>query len=102
MGWETLHPISIDELHLNLVKLHENKSYVKSVEVDHAARALRVDLNWTANGAGYKDFEIPLKSGSTQEVSDIVKVMLGESERGLVPSRLAAEKIFAYIDTARR
>jgi hypothetical protein len=102
MAWEQLLPHSIEELHANLVKLHENKSHVKSVKVDHAVRAIRVDLDWTANAAGHKDFEIPLKSGSTNEVNEIIQVMLGESARGLVPSRSSAEKIYNYIDQGRR
>ncbi|MBL8742096.1 MAG: hypothetical protein JNK04_13405 [Myxococcales bacterium] len=74
---------------------------MKSVKVDHANRVIRVDLDWLAN-TQMNDFMIPLKTGVTNEVDEIVKVMLGESERGLVPGRAAAEKIFQYIDGTRR
>jgi len=101
MGWKTLQPNSIEELHSALVQLHENKQHVKSVKVDHQNRVIRVDLDWLAN-TKVEDFMIPLKSGTTNEVDEIIKVMLGESQRGLVPSRAAAEKIFQYIDGAHR
>lgn len=101
MAWETLQPHSIEELHQALVQLHENRKHVKSVTVDHQNRVIRVDLDWLAN-TKVKDFMIPLKQGVTTEVDEIVKVMMGESERGLVPGRGAAEKIFSYIDATHR
>jgi hypothetical protein len=101
MGWDTLQPQSVEQLHQALIQLHENRKHVKSVKVDHAERVIKVDLDWLAN-ATVKDFMIPLKSGVTNEVDDLIKVMLGESERGHVPSKSAADKIFQYLDTTPR
>lgn len=101
MAWKTVQPQSLEELHAALVQLHENKQHVKSVKVDHQNRVIRVDLTWLAN-TKMEDFMIPLKAGTTNEVDEVIKVMLGESQRGLVPSRAAAEKIFQYIDNGAR
>jgi hypothetical protein len=101
MAWDTLQPESIEQLHQALTQLHENRKHVKSVVVDHQNRVIRVDLDWLAN-TKVKDFMIPLKQGVTTEVDEIVRVMWGESERGIAPGRGAAEKIYSYIDTSHR
>ena len=101
MGWETLQPQSAEELHQALLKLHENREHVKSIKVDHQQRMIQVDLDWLAN-TKVKDFQIPLKAGMTTEAEEMIKIMQGESERGLPPGRGAAEKIFQFIDAGRR
>jgi hypothetical protein len=100
MAWKMLTPSSVEELHAALVKLHENKQHVKSVKIDHANRVIRVDLDFLAN-TQVSDFMIPLKNGTSNDVDDIVKVMLNDTARGIAPSRAAAERIYQYVDSAR-
>ncbi len=101
MSWQILQPSSAGELHQALVQLHENRSHVKSITVDHQNRMIKVDLDFLAN-TKVKDFMIPLKAGVTVEVDNIVKDLWAASKNNNAPGRAVADKIFEYLDTSPR
>lgn len=94
-------PENAMELHENLLKLHKNRSHLKSIKINSNNNHVEVDLdrlaNLTKDGA---DFYIPLKKGKAQEAQTLIDRIMRESEAGQAPSKADAQALFDLIDPA--
>lgn len=99
MGFQRTVPKNAEELFVYLGKIHENRSHVSSIKVNHNDAHLEIDLDWTANKmGGYPDVYLPMKRGRLGEAKIAIERMLKQSEAGFSPSRADAQAIFDMID----
>lgn len=99
-SFKTLTPTNVNELHENLVKLHENRGHVKSIAVDSIDQMVKIDLDTLANFK-VPDFQIPIKSSSLTEARETVQQLWGDSANGHAPTLGQAERLFHCIDNSR-
>lgn len=99
MGFQRTVPKNSTELFDYLVKIHENRSHVSSIQVNHNNGHLEIDLDWTANKmGGYPDVYLPMKRARLGEAKIAVERLMKQSESGFAPSRADAQAIFDMID----
>src|SRR5438067_11120813 len=75
MGYIERIPSTVNELFDNLTKLFENKSHIKSVNVNGSTSHIEVTLDWSAHkfgGGGGQDFYIPIKRAKLGAAKELV------------------------------
>lgn len=91
-------PRSVSELETSLVKLHENRGYIKSVKANESNNHLEVDLNGTANmfgGEEGKDFYLQIRRGKLRQAKDLADKLLNGHG---TPTHTHAVELFDMID----
>lgn len=98
MGYIERIPSTVNELYDNLTKLYENKSHIKSINLNGSTSHLEVTLDWSAHrfggGAG-QDFYLPIKRAKQAEARKLAEnVWHGNTP----PSMSEAQQLFDMID----
>ncbi len=100
MGFMRTVPSSLSELQKYMQKIHENRSHVKTVQVNLSTGHLEVDLDWMANSAGNPDVFLPIKRGKAEPAKILVERMMRQSAAGYEPSPADVKELFDLIDPA--
>lgn len=102
MGYIERIPSNVNELEENLKKLYENKSHIKSVNVNTTTSHIEVALDFAAHhfggGAG-QDFYIPIKRAKLREAKELIDKMLVSNAQ---PTPADAQLLFDMIDPAAK
>jgi hypothetical protein len=95
-------PSNVGELKTYLLKIHENKSHVKKVEVNLTNGHLEITLDGMAHFAGNPDCYLPIRRAKINDAKALVEKMMRESATGYPPSDSEAQQIFDMIDQEAR
>jgi len=98
MSFQLVIPDSASQLHDIILKIHQNRSHVKSVKVDTVEKLLRVDLDTAANWSGHSDVQVPLIASRVMEAKVFVTKIMAESNAGTPPHTLHTTGLFDCID----
>ena len=98
MGFKRMVPSSAGELKGYLDQVHKNASHVNSVKVNESNAHLEIDLDFSANMAGYSDMYMPIKKGKLAGAKELVDRMMRQSAAGFAPTESDASNLFDMID----
>jgi hypothetical protein len=91
-------PSSAAELHEFVVKIHENQSHVKKIEVNLTTGHLEVTLDTVAHLGGNPDIYLPIKRAAIAAAQALVDKLLAEPS----PSTAETSKLYDMIDHEAR
>lgn len=98
MSFKRTVPSNVGELKTYLIKIHENKSHVKRVEVNLTNGHLEVALDGMAHFAGNPDVFLPIKRNKINDAKILVERMLRQEESGFAPNDTDIGALYDMID----
>ena len=102
MSFERKIPSKVSELMDYLTKIFENRTHVKSVQVNDKTGHIEVALDFFAHhnptGDNYPDVYMPVKEGKIPEAKKLVDEMWKLAKAGTPPTMRDAQMLFDLID----